>query len=57
MEKNIEDAGANDLSRLAWLYLNNHNTEQARHYTQRGLKLDRGNDHCAKLAEKLNIMW
>ena len=57
MEKNIEDAGANDLSRLAWLYLNNHNTEQARHYTQRGLALDRGNDYCAKLAEKLNIMW
>ena len=57
MERGIENASANDLSSLAWLHLNNHNTERAKHYTLLGLERDSENDHCTKLADKLNIMW
>ena len=57
MERGIEKGGADDMSRLAWLHLNNQDTEKAKHYTRCGLERDPDNDHCARLAERLNIMW
>jgi hypothetical protein len=54
MERRLKDLSADDCSRLAWLYLNIRNEDKARDVTREGIKKDPNNEHCLKLAEKLN---
>jgi hypothetical protein len=53
MESRIKEGDATDCSRLAWLYLNIHEKERARRFTELGLRLEPDNEYCQKLAEKL----
>lgn len=53
MENRIREASSTDLSRLAWLLLNNKNDEKAKMYIEKGLKKDPSNEHCLKLYEKI----
>lgn len=50
-----EKFDATDYSRLAWLYLNNKNPKLARETVIKGLKIENLNQHCQKLAQKLDI--
>lgn len=45
---------ATDLSRLAWLFLNSGNENEARRHAEEGLRKDSSNDYCLRLVEKLN---
>ena len=54
MEDNIANASADDCSRLAWLYLNIREENEAKRVCQRGLDLDSFNEHCCKLMRKLD---
>jgi hypothetical protein len=44
---------ATGLSRLAWLYLLEENTEMAAHYAKQGLAVEPDNDHCQRIIERL----
>ena len=55
MEKRLEEADADDYSRIAWLCLHLSDDTKARVYTKAGLERDPYNDHCQKLARKLSI--
>ncbi len=54
MIKRINEANANDYSRLAWLLLNNNNHIDANKYVEEGLEIENTNSHCLSLKEKLN---
>jgi hypothetical protein len=53
MERRSNEADANDLSRLAWLYLHLHNPDMALEIVIRGLALEPENEHCIRLARRL----
>jgi tetratricopeptide (TPR) repeat protein len=53
MEKRVNEADANDFSRLAWLCLHLKNEEKAGYFTQRGLEEDPDNIYCRRLLAKL----
>jgi hypothetical protein len=53
MENRIDEADANDLSRLAWLYLHLKNEEKASYFTQKGIEADSDNIYCQRLLTKL----
>jgi tetratricopeptide (TPR) repeat protein len=52
MRSRIAEADANDHSRLAWLYLNLGNLDEARNLAAKGLVLDPTNPHCLRLMQK-----
>lgn len=52
-ERNPIDLNADELSRLAWLYLLENNSTQARHYAEEGLRKDKDNIYCKKILKKL----
>jgi len=53
MEQHEEGCSANDLSRLAWLYLNIGNNIKAREIAELGLRKDPDNYHCDNLLKKI----
>lgn len=53
VKEDSDDASATDCSRLAWLYLHLKQADQARYFTELGLKITPNNDHCLKLQRKL----
>jgi hypothetical protein len=57
MEHRIAEAGATDLSRLAWLHLNTRDDLKAKQYVLMGLELDPNNEYCIKLAQRLGVYW
>jgi len=54
LEERIENGDATDCSRLAWLFLNLHDTVRAEHYANLGLKKDPNNDYCLGLTQRLS---
>jgi hypothetical protein len=54
IESRIDEAEANDLSRLAWLYLNRKNSKKALDYAIAGLATEPENPHCRGIFERLN---
>jgi hypothetical protein len=53
MWKRIKQEGnATDYSRLGWLLLNNNQRDKAEEIAEKGLEIDRTNDHCHKLLTK-----
>ncbi len=57
MEEKMADASATDYSRLAWLFLNLKKESDAIRMTLKGLKKDRDNEYCNRLAVSLNITF
>lgn len=55
MIKRKDEADATDHSTLAWLLLNIKEEERARSVVRDGPELDPSNQHCLKLADKLNL--
>lgn len=53
IERHIKECSANDLSRLAWLYLNIGDSKKARETAELGIKKDAFNYHCANILEKM----
>ena len=53
MEGRIKEANANDLSRLAWLFMNLQDPNKALIYGKMGLTKDKSNVHCQRLVSKL----
>jgi hypothetical protein len=53
MEERIEEGSADDCSRLAWLFLNLHESASALKYARMGLDRDSSNEHCHRLLERL----
>ena len=49
------EAGAYDLSRMAWLAIHSGQEALAREYVEAGLAKDGGNSHLVKLAQRLGI--
>jgi hypothetical protein len=54
MENRINEANADDCSRLAWLYLRLNNLTKAREIANRGLAIEVDNEHCQKIIERLD---
>ena len=54
MEGRINEANANDCSRLAWLYLRLNDPIKAREIANMGLAIDNGNVHCKNIIERLD---
>ena len=54
MEKQLSDLNADDCSRLAWLYLNIRNEDEARRVANLGLQHEHDNNHCQRLIERLD---
>lgn len=55
MDARINEAGPDDLSRMAWLAIHLRNEAPARDYVQQGLAVEPHNVHLIKLAERLGI--
>lgn len=51
-ENKLDNANADDLSRLAWLCIHCKEEEKAKKYAEDGLKIDGSNNHCSKLIER-----
>jgi hypothetical protein len=49
------EARADDLSRMAWLSIHLGQESTAREYVQAGLKMEPGNYHLVKLAQRLGV--
>lgn len=54
MERIAGDLSADELSRLAWLFLLENNSAQARHYAEEGLKKDKDNLYCKRILRRLS---
>ena len=54
MEKQSSKLNADDFSRLAWLYLNIRNEDEARRVANLGLQQEHDNNHCQRLIERLD---
>jgi len=52
MESRIENANADDFSRLGWLYMQSKQYDEAFDAAERGLKVDPGSDYCQNLKSK-----
>lgn len=57
MERRIDEGGATDCSRLAWLYRHIKDDERARRFVELGLKQDPENEYCDRLARRLGMRW
>ena len=55
MTGRLSEADPNDYSRLAWLQLHLGNEREAKHLTEEGWKLEAGNEHLQRLADKLGL--
>lgn len=55
LEARSNELDATACSRLAWLHLHLMDQQRAGAYTRRGLKMDENNEHCVRLAERLQI--
>jgi hypothetical protein len=55
MEARIDQAGASDLGRLAWLYLHLHDEQRAREHSEQAIALDPNDEHCIRLAKRLHL--
>ena len=55
MDIRISEGDATARSRLAWLYLHRHEESVAKTHVLAGLILEPNNEHCLRLAERLNI--
>lgn len=53
MHKKLDEADADDCSRLAWLYLHLQDEESARDIIQRGLDINPDNEHCLNLKTRI----
>ncbi len=53
MQSYLTDLDSTDCSRLAWLFLNIGKADRALDIARQGLKKDRHNEHCIRLAERL----
>jgi hypothetical protein len=53
MARRISEASADDLSRLAWLYLQLHDDKRAYEVAELGLKREPDNEHCRKLVDRI----
>jgi len=53
MEARMEGAAATDCSRLAWVLIQTGDTERAKEFVERGLRLEPQNDYCLKLKTRL----
>jgi tetratricopeptide (TPR) repeat protein len=53
LERIAGDLNADELSRLAWLFLLENNSAQARHYAEEGLKKDKDSIYCKRILVKL----
>lgn len=54
MAHRLTEANANDLSRLAWLYIQLHDTRRAREVAVRGLEREPDNIHCQRILERID---
>ncbi len=54
MIQRIDEANATDYSRLAWILLNNNESERAKEFVEKGLEIDNFNTHCIRLYHKIN---
>jgi tetratricopeptide (TPR) repeat protein len=55
MHHRISELNATSCSRLAWLYLYLHDEENAKKFTDMGLRMEPTNEYCIKLALKLKV--
>ncbi|MCA9761328.1 MAG: hypothetical protein KC463_07450, partial [Streptococcus sp.] len=55
MSRRINEGGATDYSRLAWLQINNNREDTARETVEKGLEIDPDNHHCQRIYAKINI--
>jgi hypothetical protein len=55
MHARLDEANAQDLSRMAWIQIHLRNEVKAREYIERGIHMDAGNPHLISLATKLNV--
>ena len=55
MQQRISEAGADDFSRMAWLAIHLEREGMAQSLVKAGLKVDSGNLHCQKLADRLGL--
>lgn len=53
MARRTDEASADDLSRLAWLYLQLHDDRRAHEVATLGLEREPGNDHCQKIVDRI----
>ena len=56
LENRRKEAGADDLSRMAWLAFHLDNESKAREYAKAGLERDPENNHCSKILMRLDSM-
>jgi hypothetical protein len=54
-EKRRSEAGADDLSRMAWLAFHLDREEKAREYAEAGLRMDSENYHCSNILSRMAI--
>lgn len=57
LEARRAEAGADDLSRMAWLAIHLGQESLAHEYVEQGLRLDPNNTHLIKLAQRLGIQY
>jgi hypothetical protein len=55
MQSRVDEADADDLSRMAWLAINLGQESKAHEYVRAGLQMDSTNLHCLRLASRLGI--
>src|SRR3546814_802594 len=55
LSKRIEEAQANDLSRMAWLAIHSDQESLAIDYVKRGLKIEPENSHIVRLAQRFGL--
>lgn len=55
MKERIDEADADDLSRMAWLSIHLGQEAQSHEYVRAGLRLDPTNYHCQRLARRLGL--
>lgn len=55
MHERIDEANADDFSKMAWLTIHLGQESKAHEYTQLGLRLEPMNRHCRRLADRLGI--
>jgi len=53
LEKRRQEAGADDLSRMAWLAFHLDREDKAREYAEAGLRMDADNYHCSNILSRL----
>ena len=56
MEERQKEAGADDLSRMAWLALHLNKTSKARSFATLGLEIEPENIHCSRILDRLDNM-